>query len=208
METQKINIQKKLLRKQIREKITCLDPDYCRQADQRIRQLILNWECFQKAETVFCFVGTEREIHTKPLIQTALDQGKRVAVPRCISKGIMEARQIRSLKELAFGSYGIEEPGNACRVIKPETISLALVPCLTCSSDGRRLGYGGGFYDRFLRSVPGPWAVLCRGHLMEEEIPREAHDLLMDAVIREEGVLELDFGPDRKKQRQFPDLQS
>ncbi len=208
METQKINIQKKLLRRQIREKITCLDPDYCRQADQRIRQLILNWECFQKAETVFCFVGTEREIHTKPLIQAALDQGKRVAVPRCISKGIMEARQIRSLKELAFGSYGIEEPGNACRVIKPETISLALVPCLTCSSDGRRLGYGGGFYDRFLRSVPGPWAVLCRGHLMEEEIPREAHDLLMDAVIREEGVLELDFGPDRKKQRQFPDLQS
>lgn len=199
---------KQLLRRRIKEKITGLDPDYCCQADQRIRQLILNWECFQKAETVFCFVGTDREIHTKPLIQAALDQGKKVAVPRCISKGIMEARQIRSLKELAFGSYGIEEPGEACGVIKPETISLALVPCLTCSADGRRLGYGGGFYDRFLRSVPGLWAVLCRGRLMEAEIPWEAHDLLMDAIIREEGILELNFGQNRKKQGQFPDLQS
>lgn len=199
---------KQLLRRRIKEKITGLDPDYCRQADQRIRQLILNWECFQKAETVFCFVGTDREIHTKPLIQAALDQGKRVAVPKCISKGIMEARQIRSLGELYSGSYGIEEPGEAAGIIGPEEISLALVPCLTCSEDGRRLGYGGGFYDRFLRSVPGPWAVLCRGRLMEAEIPWEAHDLLMDAVIREEGILELNFGQNRKKQGQFPDLQS
>lgn len=136
-------------------------------------------------------MGTAGEIHTKPLIQAALDQGKRVAVPKCISKGIMEARQIRSLGELYPGSYGIEEPEKAAEIIEPEEISLALVPCLTCSEDGRRLGYGGGFYDRFLRSVPGPWAVLCRGRLMEAEIPWEAHDLLMDVVIWEEGILEL-----------------
>lgn len=103
----------------------------------------------------------------------------------------MEARQIRSLGELYPGSYGIEEPEKAAEIIGPEEISLALVPCLTCSGDGRRLGYGGGFYDRFLRSVPGPWAVLCRGCLMEAEIPWEAHDLLMDVVIWEEGILEL-----------------
>lgn len=92
---------------------------------------------------------------------------------------------------IVSGSYGIEEPEKAAEIIEPEEISLALVPCLTCSEDGRRLGYGGGFYDRFLRSVPGPWAVLCRGRLMEAEIPWEAHDLLMDVVIWEEGILEL-----------------
>lgn len=189
MESQKINTPKQLLRGQIRERITCLDPYYCLEADQRIRQWILNWECFRRAETVFCFVGTDREVHTKPLIQEALDQGKQVAVPRCISKGIMEARKIGSLRELSLGSYGIEEPGETSPVIEPENISLALVPCLTCSRDGRRLGYGGGFYDRYLRQVPGIRAVLCRGLLMEEEIPCEPHDLWMDAVIWEEGIV-------------------
>ncbi len=148
-------------------------------------------EIFSKGRNDILLCGNCGEIHTKPLIQAALDQGKRVAVPKCISKGIMEARQIRSLGELYPGSYGIEEPEKAAEIIGPEEISLALVPCLTCSGDGRRLGYGGGFYDRFLRSVPGPWAVLCRGRLMEAEIPWEAHDLLMDVVIWEEGILEL-----------------
>lgn len=201
-------LQKQLLRRQIKEKIVCLDPDYCHQADKQIRQWILNWEYFQKAETIFCFVGTAREIHTKPLIQAALDQGKRVAVPKCISKGIMEARQIRSLGELYPGSYGIEEPGEAAGIIGPEEISLALVPCLTCSENGRRLGYGGGFYDRYLSAVSGIRAVLCRGRLMEAEIPWEPHDRLMDAVIREAGILELNCGQDRKKQSGFSHLQS
>ena len=133
METQKINTKKQILRKQIREKNAHLDPEYCLWADKRIREWILNWKYFQKAETIFCFVGTAGEIHTKPLIQAALDQGKRVAVPKCISKGIMEARQIRSLGELYPGSYGIEEPEKAAEIIEPEEISLALVPCLTCS---------------------------------------------------------------------------
>ena len=203
-----VNAQKQLLRRRIKEKIARLDSDYCQQADKQIRQWILNWEWFQKAETVFCFVGTAGEIHTKPLIQAALDQGKRVAVPRCISKGIMEARQIHSLKDLAFGSYGIEEPGETAGIVEPEAISLALVPCLTCSVDGRRLGYGGGFYDRYLNLVPGIHAVLCRGRLMEKEIPWESHDRLMDAVIQENGILELNSSQDRKKQGQFSGSQS
>ena len=113
METQKINTKKQILRKQIREKNAHLDPEYCLWADKRIREWILNWKYFQKAETIFCFVGTAGEIHTKPLIQAALDQGKRVAVPKCISKGswrhgrsvllancIPEAMALRSRRKL------------------------------------------------------------------------------------------------------------
>ena len=58
METQKINTKKQILRKQIREKNAHLDPEYCLWADKRIREWILNWKYFQKAETIFCFVGT------------------------------------------------------------------------------------------------------------------------------------------------------
>lgn len=184
---------KKSLRRRIRDQISCLDPSYCRQADQRIIERIVSWECFRQADTVFCFVGTDREIHTKPLIQAALDLGKKIAVPKCVSKGIMEARQISSLNDLAPGSYGIEEPLDTSRIMPPGSVSLALIPCLTCSRDGRRLGYGGGFYDRYLESVPGIRAVLCRGSLMEEQIPCESHDCLMDAVIWEEGILDLRF---------------
>ena len=73
--------QKKSLRRRIRDQISCLDPSYCRQADQRIIGRIVSWECFRQADTVFCFVGTDREIHTKPLIQAALDLGKENSCP-------------------------------------------------------------------------------------------------------------------------------
>ena len=75
----------------------------------------------------------------------------------------MEARQIRSLGELYPGSYGIEEPEKAAEIIGPEEISLALVPCLTCSGDGRRLGYGGGFTIGFCDPFPALGPCFAEG---------------------------------------------
>lgn len=66
---------------------------------------------YHEARTVFIFVGTKEEINTRPIITDALKQGKRVAVPKCISKGVMEACLIDSLDNLEAGSYGIQEAG-------------------------------------------------------------------------------------------------
>ena len=186
-----LDLQKKELRKILKEKRNALDPDTCRSSDTAIFKAITSWDVYQKAETVFCFVGTEDEINTKPIIEDILKKGKRAGVPKCISKGIMEVYEIHSMDDLAPGKYGILEPVDTCEKISPKEIDLALIPCLSCSRDGRRLGYGGGYYDRYLNQVKGTLAVLCRTDLMCDEIPTEGHDKNMDFVICEEGILNI-----------------
>lgn len=136
-------------------------------------------------------MGTEDEINTKPIIEDILKRGKRAGVPKCISKGIMEVYEIHSMDDLAPGKYGILEPVDTCEKISPKEIDLALIPCLSCGRDGHRLGYGGGYYDRYLNQVKGTLAVLCRRALMCDEIPTEDHDKNMDFVICEEGILNI-----------------
>ena len=95
------------LRALIAQQVAALPPDYCREADGAICRHVLDWEVYRQAKAVFCYVGTDREIDTRPILRDALDRGKVLAVPLCVAKGVMEARQIRSLDDLVPGKYGI-----------------------------------------------------------------------------------------------------
>lgn len=181
--------QKKVLRKKVKEKISNLSDEYCKMADEKICLHAISLPEFEKAGTVFCYVGTAEEINTKPVLEKVLETGKRLGVPKCISKGIMKVCEISSLEELEEGHYGILEPREGCSYMEPEEIELALVPCVTCSREGMRLGYGGGYYDRYMEQTTCVKAVLCREKLMEEDIPAEEHDKKMDVVISEEGII-------------------
>lgn len=181
-----IKEQKKQLRKKIKEKLALLSLEYCKFADKQIFKKLAALKVYQEAKVVFCYVGTKDEINTMPILKDILNQGKRLGVPKCISYGIMEVYEITSLDELQSGAYGILEPMKGCRLIKPEEIEFACIPCLTCSKDGKRLGYGGGFYDRYLPKLSCEKVVLCRSALMEEEIPMDEYDVKIDIVITDE----------------------
>lgn len=180
--------RKQELRKLVRLQVSGLSYEYCIQADRVICQTVTGLDEYHKARTVFIFVGTEAEINTRPIITHALEHGKQVAVPKCISKGVMEACLIDSLDDLEEGSYGIQEPGNDAARVQPEEIDLAVVPCCTCSHMGKRLGYGGGYYDRYLGRVAGMKAVICREKIMRDDIPVEEHDQAADMVVSEAGI--------------------
>ena len=113
------------LRALIARQVAALPPDYCREADGAICRHVLDWEVYRQAKAVFCYVGTDREIDTRPILRDALDRGKVLAVPLCVAKGVMEARQIRSLENLVPGKYGILEPGPDCPLVAPEALDLA-----------------------------------------------------------------------------------
>lgn len=183
--------QKKRLRKIIKEKVAGLDRIYTKAADQDIFSYVTGLPEYCRAETIFCFAGTGHEIDTAPIIEHALKQGKKVGVPKCVAKGVMEVRGIKGLRDLEPGKYGIPEPGSQAPVIQPEDIDLAVVPCLSCGSDGRRLGYGGGYYDRYMDRTRAVKAVICRERIMCEDIPMDVHDKQMDIVISEKGVRRL-----------------
>lgn len=180
---------KQTLRADVAARVKNLSPIYCREADEAICRCVVQSEVYGKAETIFCYVGTAREIDTMRLIHIMVRDGKKVAVPLCVEKGVMEARRIEGMGDLVSGRYGILAPRLQCPVVRPEDLDLAIVPCCTGNARGERLGYGGGYYDRYLAQTRCPAMLLCRHQLEQENIPMERHDILMDYFVTERGVV-------------------
>ena len=134
------------------------------------------------------FVSTPEEADLRPLLRQILRDGKRLAVPLCTGPGIMEARLISGLEQLAPGRYGILEPPAASPLIPPEDIGLLIVPCVTCSPGGERLGHGGGYYARYLEYYQGPAILVCPDRLLQPRVPVGLHDRRVPIVATETQI--------------------
>lgn len=177
---------KKAIRKEIAQLVKAMDPQEKKVSDAKILHQVLGHPLFQEAKVLFCFVSTEREINTHPIIQEALAQKKIVCVPKCFAYGVMKAYAIQSMDDLEPGKYGILEPKMETE-ITPEKIDLAIIPCCAATTDGKRLGYGGGFYDRYLANTSFKKMVLCRQICMKADLPTEATDIKMDLLVQEDA---------------------
>lgn len=179
---------KEELRRQLLKARSCLPKDYCAQADSDILKRLLKISAYKKAKVIFTYVSRAEETDTRRFISRALDEGKIVAVPRCREAGVMKAYRIQGLEDLEEGAYHILEPRDFCREIMPEDIDLAVVPCVSCSRGGERLGYGGGYYDRYLALCRALRVALCRERLVCDMIPADIYDCAMDFVITEKNI--------------------
>ena len=164
-----IDEEKQQLRATIRRLSAQLPFRYREAADRAIARHLLALPEYRSAGAVFCFVSAGREIDTRPILEQTLADGKMLCVPLCVADGIMELRAIRNLEELFPGAYGILEPPADSPALSPDQIDLAVIPCVTCSREGRRLGRGGGYYDRFLAHYRGAAVLLCRERLLRQE---------------------------------------
>jgi 5-formyltetrahydrofolate cyclo-ligase len=162
-------------------------------SDAAISRQVVEFSTFRDANVIFVYVSTDDEIDTRAIIEEGLKQGKRVCVPRCEGRGIMKAYEISSFDDLQEGSYGILEPRETCPFVEPDCVELALVPCMACTPSGQRLGYGGGFYDRYLQGRTYPAAALCRNALILDELPAGEYDVPVDLVITENSVIAVEL---------------
>ncbi len=143
---------------------------------------------YRDADTLLLYVSGGGEPDTLQLIARALDDGKAVALPRCLAAGTMDFFLIESMEAMQPGAYGIPEPVGDRKPMLTER-SVCFVPGVAFSPDGNRLGQGGGYYDRFLEANPRlRTAGLCYCQLLLEEIPCERHDRRVNAVITERSV--------------------
>ena len=187
--SQSIKEEKSALRKVVETRRRMLDFEEIVYSDGLIGYHLARLPEYQQAAMIFCFVSTAEEVDTRRVILDALASGKRVCVPRCASFGIMHAYEIKSMDDLQPGKYDIPEPKENCARIEPEEIDFMIIPCVTCNKKGQRLGYGGGFYDRYLEHLTQtPKAVLCRDFLLREDIPMDSHDVTIDVVVTDMGV--------------------
>lgn len=177
--------QKQALRKQIRNQMKQIPDAYFHLAGQAMCRRVLESQDYRQAKTIFCFVSHGKEPNTYPLLGQALADGKKLCIPLCKAPGEMDAKVIRSLTELQPGAYGIPEPPGNAETILPSEIDLAVIPCLTAAKNGKRLGKGGGYYDRFLAEYTGKAVLLCPERLLLCDIPTEPHDVQLPKVITE-----------------------
>ena len=182
--------EKQQLRRTMRALEGGLSARYKEESSRAIAAHLLAMPEYQAAGTVFCFVGTEREVDTRPILEDVLAAGKRLCVPLCTEPGIMELRQITSLDQLVPGAYGILEPPAGAPQTDADEVDFAVLPCVTCNHLGQRLGQGGGYYDRFLAHYRGGTVLLCREKLIREEIPLEPRDMPVPWVLTERGLYE------------------
>ncbi|MDO5142747.1 MAG: 5-formyltetrahydrofolate cyclo-ligase [Eubacteriales bacterium] len=159
---------------------------------RQIAAQVMQHPLYQRADCVFCYVSVGEEIDTHQLLRDALDAGKTVCVPRCETRGQMSARQIRSLDEVQPIRFGLLEPSADAPEIDPAQIGLVLAPALACDRQGYRLGYGGGYYDRFLSRTPADTIVLCAAARLVERLPRTSSDRRCGFIATEGQVLRTD----------------
>ncbi|MGN1014067.1 MAG: 5-formyltetrahydrofolate cyclo-ligase [Butyricicoccus sp.] len=184
-------LTKSELRQLLLEQRRCTDKQEKQQIDDAIASRVLHSDQFQKAKTIFLYVSTEEEISTRDIIAAGLQNGKCICVPKCLPGHRMEARRITSWEDLTEQTYGIPEPGDHCPAIAPDDIELCLVPALACDRQGYRLGYGGGFYDRFLPQTGGMTTALCAASRLLSALPVEPYDVSCSCIITENEVLYL-----------------
>ena len=183
-----VNARKKNLRGEMLQKRAALDRDYIRSAGDSIQRRVLSSEEYRRAKSVFVYVSVDGEPPTDLIIRTALKNGKRVYVPKCISAHTMEAVRLSDPEDLVPGAYGIPEPVEIAEIASPAELDLVIVPCVAASPDGARLGHGAGYYDRFLENAAGRTVCLCFKETLRGDIPTEEHDAVMGKVVTEEGA--------------------
>lgn len=146
---------------------------------------------WQAARVVCLYASFKSELGTQPLLAAALAEGKTLLLPRALPDGTLCLHRVDDLNQLAASHLGIPEPLATCPVGAVSSVDLFLVPGLAFDAEGRRLGYGAGFYDRLLHDAAAQAVLVGYGFAFQvtPEVPVEAHDRNLHAIATPTGVI-------------------
>lgn len=181
-------MEKRELRNIIKNKSASLSQEYISDSSNKIQRLFIDSQLYKNSSSIFVYVSMQKEPDTSLIIKTALKEGRRVYVPKCIRKGVMIPVEINSESKFISGFMNIPEPENVSFDDVNSKIDLAVLPCVSADMQGNRLGHGGGYYDVFLEKNKVKKVCLCFSELVCDKIPTENHDIKTDVLITEDGV--------------------
>jgi len=200
---------KKCFRKAMLAKRDAIPYENRIEADSVRNECIRNWDVYQNAELLLFYVSYRSEADTLQLMKEALEAGRRVAVPKVVGTDMVFYR-ITEFSQLIEGYKGILEPDRSrCKAVteangaddgQPQPVARHILPENTilfvpgCAFDksGGRMGYGGGFYDRFMEKYPDVLRVaLAYEEQLVETVPREEHDKVVDVIVTEKRMIQV-----------------
>ncbi len=175
-------MDKSSIRRQIREQKRAMTQEEILLRSEKLGQLLAQSPIYQSAKTIYGYLPYNQEVRTVPMLERALQDGKKVAVPK-VYGDTMRFIYLEDMSCVETGYAGIPEPVADEPVAEDQT-ALVLMPGLAFTKDGDRMGYGGGFYDRFLAEEPNhPTVALCYEFQILESLPTEEYDIPVDCVL-------------------------
>ncbi len=184
------------LREKYRAIRTDMEPERREECDRRIAERVFRLWQYRRAKQLLVYVSTAIEVDTRRIINRALTDGKRVAVPRCVpGTREMDFYYIHSLNELSAGAFGVDEPEpRAERLVTDLSHGLCIIPAFCYDHTGYRLGYGKGYYDRFLPRFGGNLIGICYSACVRRSLPHGRFDRPAELLVTENYIRRTDRG--------------
>ena len=177
------NLEKANLRKVLLERRDSTSYDFMKLASQKIHNKLKQIDDFRKAKKIACYYPIGSEVMTQDIMQELLSAGKEICLPK-VDGEMLDFRKIMDMKDLEKGNFGIMEPKDNCTTV--ENVDVVLVPTVAITKNGTRLGYGHGYYDRFLSKSDATKISLTYSKQIVKAIPSSEKDIKIDWVVTEE----------------------
>lgn len=175
------------LRKQVLQEMKAISQEQKQAIEQALTERLLHHPFYQEAKVIATYLSFPHEFQTQGLIEQALRDGKKVLIPKTYSKGRMDF-VVYDLQQLVKTSFGLLEPQGNLEVVDASQIDLIHVPGLAFTMEGYRIGYGGGYYDRYLEYFSGHTLSTIYPCQIQDFIP-ENHDIPVQEVLIDERNL-------------------
>lgn len=158
--------------------------------DRLIYRRVIGLRQYEQCRLLLTYASVGTEVSTREIIEHALRGGKKVAVPRCVGDTI-RFYFINDINELSMCSFGILEPVPDCKPVTSCEQGLCIVPALCYDLDGYRLGYGKGYYDRFLSAYHSAAIGLAYSDCVIQRLPREEHDRRVGLIVTQDYTVSI-----------------
>ena len=186
-------MDKKSLRKKVLEKRSKLSKKDIIEYSEIIANKLYEMDYYKNAKRLMSFISFKDEIHTHEIIKTSISEGKSIVVPITFpERKELKVSEVLDFSELEIGFYDILTPKEEfIRFVDPSTIDLILMPGVVFAKDGYRIGYGGGYYDRFLSKLDKKVMKIALAFDLQivDTVPTESFDIPVDIIITEKRVI-------------------
>ena len=187
-------MEKKEIRALMKARKAALTPEFVAGYSLRVTELFCAQDFYREAQAIYAYLTFNEELRTDYLIRRAWADGKRVAVPRVLGKGYMEFYYIDSFEGFVTSAFGVPEPPEDAGKLADEDNFLLLMPGLAFDRAHNRVGYGGGFYDRYIERYQTKGARIFKPALaydfqIVDSIPAKEFDVKVDAILTAEEIL-------------------
>ena len=183
-----VSIEKAALRKHLLEKRDATSAELRDIASEKIHENLKKNSSFINAQNIACYFPIGSEVNTHNIMLDTLEQGKNLLLPKIIGDNI-EFYIVSNLEKLEKGRFEIMEPKDSCE--RTKKIDCVLIPTVGVSKSGVRLGYGHGYYDRFLSSTDAMKISLTYSKQIVKSIPSDSHDIKIDWIVTEDENIKI-----------------